>query len=125
MTPIEIMALIFAIAILVKILVFVTNPRKWLKIVKPLYANPVLLAVASLVLAAISLNYLLQELTIIQIAATMLFIAFLAAISMASYSKEVFDFAEKLLSKETIKKARLSIIIWVLLAGWVLDILFA
>ncbi len=124
MTPIEIMALILAIVVIVKIVVLLVKPKAWMNIVKPLYRKPAILGIASLILAALSLNYLLKELTIIQIAAAMLFTALLAAITLASYSREVLEFAEKLIDENVVKKAWLSIVIWIALAGWILYLLF-
>lgn len=127
MTPIEIFAFIAAIAGAVKILVLLIKPKVWLdSVVKKVYKIPVLTAVISLALSLAVLYYLLEELTITQIFAVMLFIALLAAISIAAYSKEMVSLAEKLTrDKKPLKKAWLAILIWIVLIIWVLYTLLA
>ncbi len=123
---IDLMALIVAVVVIIKILVIVIKPRAWLRIVKPIYKYPVLLGFVSLVLGAFSLLYLLDELTIVQIFAVILFIAFLAGVTLASYAKDMVAFGEKLLKdRKVVDKAWISIIIWLLLGVWALYTLIA
>jgi hypothetical protein len=124
MTPIEIFALLFSAAVLIKILILIVNPGRWFKLVKKVYSYPLLIELGCIVLAGIVLHYLLQSLTFIQIGAVMLFTGLLGGITASSYSKEILSLAKKIMSKKKIKKAWLSIIIWVVLAGWILWILF-
>ncbi len=118
---IDLMALIVAAVAIVKLLVLVIKPRAWLRIVKPIYKYPILLGFISLILACFSLLYLLDELTIVQIFAVILFIAFLAGVTLASYAKELVAFGEKLLKdRKVVDRAWVSIIIWLLLCIWAL-----
>ncbi len=125
MTTIEIFALIAAIAVLIKLLVILTKPKAWMNLVEKIYNVPSLTMIVSLVLSAVVLYYLLQEITIIQIFAAMLFIALLAAATMSTYFNEVKTLAGKLLKQGAIRKAWLSIVIWLALSIWVLYVLFA
>lgn len=125
MTPIEIMALIIAVFAAIKILVILINPKSWMNVVKTVYGNPILTTIISLVLAVVVLNYLLVELTIVQIFAVMLFLSLLMVIGIAAYSKDILQLASKLLEdREVLKKAWLAIIVWVILIVLVLYTLF-
>jgi hypothetical protein len=126
MTPIEYMAAIVAIAVIVKLLVILIKPTTWMNlVVKPVYSSPIVLMIVGLVLAAGSLWYLLEELTIIQIFAVMFFLSMVAMITSAVYSSEILAVVKKILrDKKFLKLAWLSIIIWFALAIWVLKELF-
>ncbi|ODS35946.1 hypothetical protein BEH94_02580 [Candidatus Altiarchaeales archaeon WOR_SM1_SCG] len=126
MTPIEIMALIVAVLGSIKLIVILLNPKSWLDgAAKTAFSNPVLTTMVSLVLAAVTLMYLLEELTIIQIFAVMLFLMFLMAAAIAPYSKEIIAMGDKILKdRGVVKKGWLAIIIWAVLIIWVLYAIF-
>ena len=125
MTPIEWMAAVIAIIVVIKLLVIVIKPSAWMKVVKLVYSNPIVLMVLGLIIAAGSIWYLLEEVTIVQIFAVMVFVSGLAMMTVAVYAKEVVAMASKMLkNKQFLSKAWLSIIIWLLLAVWVLKVLF-
>ncbi len=122
---IEIFALIAILLAAIKILIILTNPKSWMDIVKTVWTNSTLTGIISLILAVVVLYYLLAELTIIQIFAVMLFFALLAGVTVSAYSKEVIALGTKMLKDKTIlKKAWLSIIIWIALIVWGLYVLF-
>ncbi len=126
MTPIEIMALIIAVFAIIKMLVILINPKSWMSVVKTIYAKPVITGVVGLVLALITLYYLLEELTIVQIFAVILLVYFLMLMGVAGYSKELLKWVEGMLKdKRVLKKAWLALIIWILLIVWVLSEIFA
>jgi len=120
-TPIEIMALILIVAGSAKILVLLINPKIWSKkVINNIWKNSGLMRVISLILAGISLYYLLDSgITIVQIFAIMLFTALLMAAGIAMYSNEVVKLSEKMLKdRNIIKKSWLYILIWILLIVW-------
>ncbi len=123
-TPIEILALILIVISLIKIITILINPKAWLNGV----VNKVYLPYSQtvfLILAMTVLYYLLQELTIIQILAVMLFASLIFAIGFATFSKELIKLADKLYKKENIiKKSWLSLTIWLILLLWGLKELF-
>lgn len=126
MTPIEIIALIILVAAAIKILVILIKPSSWMGMARTVWKQPALTAIVSLILAAIVLYYLLQEITIIQIFAVMAFVALLAALSMAAYSAEIIALGQKMLKdKAVVKKAWLSIVVWIVLIAWGFYVLFA
>ena len=123
---VDVMALVVAFVVIIKLLVVIIKPKAWLGVVKPIYKYPILLGFVSLVLAAFSLLYLLEELTIVQIFAVILLLVFLAGMTLAAYARELVSFGQKLLKdRRVVDKAWVSIIVWILLAVWVLYILFA
>ncbi|MBN1645158.1 hypothetical protein JW851_03945 [Candidatus Woesearchaeota archaeon] len=125
MTPIQIMALIAAILAGIKIIVILLNPKKWMVVVNKIYANPAVATIAGLVIAGVSLNYLLKVMTIVHVFAAILFFAGMMIIGFAAYQKDTLAFANKILKdKNAIKRAWLSIIIWIALIIWVFWILF-
>ena len=127
METLELFALIIALLTLVKILVVLNNPMIWLNnVAKPVYKNPRTLMAAGLIFGATSLYYLLQEISIIQIFAVMFFVVSIFLIGVAPFSKEISKFAETLYKQKNIlRRARVSMIIWIILTLWVIsEILF-
>ena len=122
MTPIEIMALVLAIVVAIKLIVVLIKPKAWLdSVVKPIWKNPAVTMIISLILAAVTLYYLLTEITIVQIFATMLFLVLLMAVGVSVYFNEIAAMGTKMLkSKAVIKKSWLYILIWIALVVWVL-----
>jgi len=124
MTIVEIMALILLVVAAVKILIILVNPKAWVSVIKKVWVSPTLVMLISLVLAGVSLYYLLMELTIIQIFAVMLFVCLLLAVGISVYSKEFISMVTKLLNKDLVRKSWLYILIWIVLIVWGLKELF-
>ena len=121
MNSIEIMALIVAVISMIKIIVILINPKYWKAVAHVVCKNQVATTVIALVLAVVVLRYLLTELNILQIFATMLFLILLMAVSFSSYSKEMLQLTDKVLSnRDVLKKGWVPIIIWLALIAWVL-----
>ena len=114
------MALIFLVIASIKILVILINPRTWHdNVVKNIYRNPKILMVLSLILSAITLYYLLKELTIVQIFAAMLFFSLIAAVGVSVFSKDLMKLTNKLYNdKFILKKSWLYLLIWIVLILW-------
>ena len=121
---VEIIALIFAVLVIVKLLVVSFSPKSWLALAKSLYKAPWVLFVVELILAAVVFYYLLIELTVVQIFAAVTLGALLTGMSFAIYGKETIAWGAKLLNSSTLKKIWLPILIWLALAVWVLIELF-
>ena len=116
-TPIETFAFIIASFSLIKLVVILVNPMSWFRgVVKPIYSNPFVLQLVGLILAGVSLFYLLQEFTIVQIFAVIFFVMSLMLFGVGAYSKDLLAFADKIYKRKgTIRKAWLFIIIWFVL----------
>ena len=125
-TPIEIIALILIITSLIKILVIAINPNIWKNsVVNSIFNRPKLTGLLSLILALIVLYFLLQELTIVQVLASMVFFSLLIATSLSIYHKELNKLVKEVYNKNNIlKKAWFYILIWLVLLIWGLKELF-
>ena len=125
MTPIKIIALVFVIFALVKLIVICINPISWKGVVKKFYSKPLLTTALALIVALIILRYLLQEMTIVQIFASMTFMMALMMVQFAAFGKEIIELSDKYFEdRNLIKKAWLAISIWIILMIWVLIELF-
>ena len=119
MTPIEIIALIMIILAVVKIIILLVNPGAWLDFAKSMWKNPGAVKVVGLVLAAITLYYLLQELNIVQIMAVMAFMASLIMVGFAPYVNPLMNKFEAQIRKRNIwQKSWLYTAIWIILLIW-------
>ncbi|MFH1972252.1 MAG: hypothetical protein ABIJ18_02110 [archaeon] len=125
MTPIEIMALIVIGFALIKIVVLFINPSKWMKVVEAVFAKPALTLIVAFVWAAVVLVILLQEMTIVHIFASMLFLMPLFLMGFAAYGKDTTAWAKKMLKdKKLMKKSWLLILVWIVLLLWVIYTIF-
>ncbi|MDP3881697.1 MAG: hypothetical protein Q8Q31_02360 [Nanoarchaeota archaeon] len=117
----EWMALIVVAIGIIKLLVILINPKKWASVVSGIYGNPALTTIISVILGTLTLNYLLEELTIVQIFASMLFFTFLMLIGIAAYGKDMAPVVNKILKDRNIlKRGWFAIALWIFLIIWVL-----
>jgi len=123
MTPVEIIALIFAIGIVIKaITVHFIKPKTLNNIVKKYMTNTMMMSVLCTVLAVVIGYYLLLELTIVQIFASGTFMMMLAALLVAAYPKGYQKLAEEV--TKNMKAAWYPMLVWLGVAIWVLYTLF-
>ena len=126
MVAIEILAVIFAILVLVKLLFIIFSPNTWLGIVEPLLENKLVATLIYLILALIVGYYVLLSLSIVEVAAVMLFTSLLIGLAWIPYSDDVIKLRKEMLNKRNVvSKNWLSIIIWIVIALWVLYTVFA
>jgi len=124
-TPIEWIVTIFAVVGLIKLVVIMVNKKSWWNLTKGVYGNPRVFGIVFLVLAAIVLFYLLQELTIVQIIAAGVFMVLLMGFAFMTYAKELMALAKKIIYEKKFSGWMwLYIIIWVVLLVWVLYEIF-
>ena len=125
MTPVKIIALIFIVFALVKLLVICIDPASWKSVVKTIYGKPIYTIGLSLIAALVVLMFLLQEITIVQIFASMTFMMVLMMVQFAALGNEIVELSDRFLSdRNIIKKMWLSLSIWIVLMIWVLYELF-
>ncbi len=121
METIAIFALIIALLALIKILVILVKPKVWSNLVKIVWSSSNAMMIICFLLASIVFYYLIQELSIIQIMAVVLFIALLGGMSVAVYSKEIVSLANKMLNdRKFLSKGWLAVLIWLVLISWTL-----
>lgn len=127
MTPIEILATIFAILVLVKLLIVAINPKVWMKVAEAILSNYTLTTAVYLILAVIVGYYIFANLNIVQVAAAMLLTSVLMGLTLVAYSKTMLKVAKEILGtrSDMFRKAWLAILIWVAIAVWVLYTVFA
>jgi hypothetical protein len=121
LTYIEILALIFSLAILFKLLMLIFSRNSWMSIIKRLYTKKKILFLVEIGLAAVVMYFLLQSLTLIEIMASIFLGAFLTGITFVDFSEEVLPSMLKVFEKKKfLKRSVIPIIIWLALAIWIL-----
>lgn len=124
-TTVEWFVIVFSVIAIIKLLTISVNAKGWLKLVSPLYRNGGVLFFIELILAAILFYYLLMELTIVQIMASVLFGALLTGMVFALYGKETLAWGKSLMTKNTLlHRAWLPTLIWLALSVWALVEIF-
>lgn len=123
MGALEVIAVIFALIILVKlILVLIVKPKPIIKLAEKIYKQTVLISVCYIIILAVVAYFLFAELNIIQIAAAGLFGILLYGFILIQYPKELLKFSEEVLKDK--QKAWLPWLFFVALALWVLYTVF-
>jgi len=127
MTPIEILALIFAILVLVKLLFVAVNPKLWMKGMESILNNYVFTTVVYVLLAVITGYIIFRSLSIVQVAAVMLFSTVLIGLTMVPYLDKLFVLGKEIVGtrSEMFRRAWLAIVIWAGIAFWTLYEVFA
>jgi len=124
-TPIEWIVTIFAVIGLIKLFVIMVSRKSWWGLTKGVYGNPGITGFVSLVLAAVVLWFLLQELTIVQIIAAGVFMVLLMGFAFMTHAKELMTLAKKMIyGKKFSGGLWLYILIWVVLLLWALYEIF-
>jgi len=125
LTPVEFIAALLAFVTLIKLVVITVNKKAWYnKVAAPIYGNAKSSSKVFLVLAAIIFYYLIQELSIVQIYASLAFTSMIMGAGLMMYSKDVLQMAKKALSRKFDGMTWLYIIIFAILSIWVLNSLF-
>jgi hypothetical protein len=121
-TPIEILAAVFAVLILVKLTVVATRPDLWMGMAEAALGKPSLTMAVYLILAGIVGYYVFASLTIVEVAAVMLFTALLMGLGLLPFSQSLLKEARAALEKEpgVFRRFWLAMAIWATIALWVL-----
>jgi hypothetical protein len=115
----QILAIIFAVLVLVKLAALLIFPGKWLYFGAMLLDHPLMLTLVDLVLLAIVGYYVFASLGLVDIAVVMLFTSLLIGLSLAPYATPMIQFGQSMASIG-IGKAWISLIIWAAMAVAVL-----
>jgi hypothetical protein len=122
MNAVEIIALIFAIIVLIKIpLLFIVDTKKMMKLAKAMFKKPVYMSLVFVVFLGVIGYFLLQQMTIVQITAAALFGMILYGMILIQFP-EFMKYAEKIL--KNMKRSWFPILLMLILAIWVLIELF-
>ena len=126
MTPIETIAVVLAVGALLKILLIMAKPSWLMSFSDKLMGNKALFTLVALILVAITGYYVLYQGTvdIVTVGAVMGLTGALMMLAWAPYSKIVLDMRRKM-TEGALRKSWLSIIIWAVIAVWILYAVFA
>ena len=125
MTPLEVLAAIFGVLVLLKLLLIIFNPPLRIRIVESiLNKNIAVLTIIYLALTAIVGYYVLSSLSIVEVAAVMMLMSGLMGLFFIQYQKIMLQLAKETLSSDFLSKNWLSILIWAALAIWALYAVF-
>lgn len=127
MSSLEIMALVFSLLILVKIIgLFILSPQRWMRMVVSIYRNKRLVLGVLVVFTVVVGYFILTTLSIITVMAALLFASLLLALGLIPYSSAFLTAAKKVLATraDLLKNFWLVLLIWLGLAVWVLVVLW-
>ncbi len=122
MTPIQILALVFALIGLIKLIVILVKPEGWLKVTEKVYSgNRGVTTFIFLILTIIVGYYVLQVLTIVQVAAVFLLMSMIMGLTMVQYKDTILNFAREIYNDPSmVKNSWLIIVIWIVISLWIL-----
>ena len=124
LTPIEMIAGLFVIISLIKIIVVIVNKDFcYEKIAKPIYSHKISMFIF-VMLAIIIFFYLIKELSIVQIFAVVAFSSLAFGIGFMMYYKEFMPFIQKAYSKRLSFLQLVYITVWFLICLWVFKEIF-
>ena len=125
LTPVEIIAAILAIAIVIKLIFIIFNKKAWYEnVAKPIYGNTSRSAFIFVILAIIIFYYIIQELSIVQIFAVIGFSSLLTGLGFVQFSKELTPLIKKAYSQKITGWMWLLSIVFLVLSLWVLSEIF-
>ncbi len=122
MTSIEILAIILAIIVLVKLFIITINPKLWMKVAEVVLSNYIPTTVIYFILTIIIGYYIFTSLNIVQVAAVILFASILIGLSLLPFSNTILKIRSEMLGtrSDMFRKGWLAIFIWGGIAVWVL-----
>ena len=122
MHPLEILATILIIFVIVSIIIFLINPKGNKKLSKKICSNSQIIKLLAFVLALMVLYLLIDSgLTVVDILAIALFFGLVIILGIADYMGE---FNKKVKIKELLRNEILYILIWLFLIIWGIKVIF-
>ena len=123
-TALNIIALIFIIVSIIKLLVILINKKDWLPVVRTFYSKPIASSIIVAILTVIVFYFLIQQLSIVEIISAAAFISLLFMLSFLQFKKELLEMATKIYKDKLSPATWVYILIWLGLMGWALYELF-
>lgn len=121
LSSLEIIAGLFAILVLVKLIVVMFNRQAWFNnVTKPIYGAGKITSFIMVVLAIIIFYFISLTLNIIQIVSVIAFTSLLVAAGLAMYPKEMVEFGRKITGKKLSFGLILYAAIWIIISILVL-----
>ncbi|MEK6890725.1 MAG: hypothetical protein AABX03_01160 [Nanoarchaeota archaeon] len=123
-TSLEIIALIFIIIAIIKLIVILINKKDWLPVIRTVYGNSLTSSIVIAILTIIVFYYLIKELSIVQIMAVAAFVSLLFTLSFLQFKREVLELAVKVYKNKLSPATWIYIIVWIALMAWALYEIF-
>ena len=123
MTPIEIIALVFASLAIIKMIVLLINHKAWMKIPDFIVDLPWLFGVIYFALAVLTGYYLLQVMTVVQLFVAILFAALIIGLTWITDTdalERILAPYKKMSRSEFLKKYWIELILWFAFSGYVI-----
>jgi hypothetical protein len=122
MDAVDILAIVFGVLALAKLLICLLDPQTGLKASEELLKRPSVATIIYLILTVVVGYLVFTNLSGGQIGAVLLFSSLLMGLSVAPHSIEVLEVARRICGtkEEVLRKNWLSIIIWAIVAVWIL-----
>ena len=127
MSAIETLALILITLAIIKIVIFLYNPKLWFNFIEKIYSAPSLVSALGFVASLVVLYLLINAgITITEILAVSLFIVLLMVTGLANYADEIMGWVRGQDFVLMMKRLWLYSIAWILLIAWgVRELFFA
>ena len=127
MSAIEIIAIIFALFILLKISIVLINPHGWFKVSDSIFRNTILVTIVYLIIAVIVGYYIFHSFSITQVAAVMLFSSILIGLGLLPFSETLLTIRDEMRGSKSdiLRKTWLTLLIWTAIALWTLYEVFS
>jgi hypothetical protein len=126
-SAIEIIAVIFAIFILLKVAMVLINPHGWFKLADAILRNTIITTIAYSLIAVIVGYFIFRSFSIVQVAAIMLFSSILIGIGLLPFSEIFLSIRDEMLGSRSyiLRKTWFTLLIWITIALWTLYAVFA
>jgi hypothetical protein len=122
MTPLEIIAIIFAFGILVKLVFVHFKPQSWMNFAEKIYHKNGIAALVYLVLIVIVGYYVFQVMNIVHIISVMTLTALLMGLTFLLYAPDFMKLGRKMM-KSSVRFWPISVL-WALIALYTLYVVF-
>ena len=128
MAAVEVLAGIFAVLILIKIMgIFIVGPRKWMKMAEAVHQHKARVFILILILILVVGYFVLSALSVISLMALLLFASLLLGMGLLPYSAVLLTAGKKILATrvDVLRNFWFVLLVWLFLALWVLYTLFS
>ncbi len=128
MAAVEVLAGIFAVIILIKIIgIFGIGPQRWMKFAEVVYHHQKTAFLFMLILVVLVGYFVLSTLSVISLMVVLLFASLLLGMGLLPYGSALLTTGKKILKtrKDLLKNFWFVLLVWLFLALWVLYTLFS
>lgn len=126
LSVIEILASILIIMVLIKVIIFILDPKIWLNFISKIYTAPAIMTVIGFLLSVLVLYFIVNAgISIVEILAVCLFIALLMLTGLANYAEDLVSWVREQEVANVIKNLWLYSAMWLFLIIWGIYILLA